>query len=173
MNNLSRVALFIPILMLCGFFWNFPSWEQINATLLQKYPTVNNIDGAYLQTLLLKSEHIILIDVREEKEFAISHLPNALNITEVDAVHYPKDTLIVVYCSVGLRSAAFAQKLQKRGFTKVLNLRGSIFAWANSGYILRRGEKTVNVVHPYNKNWGKLLKDELHQYSLPADQGMY
>lgn len=152
------------LLLLCGFFWNKPTWQEINRTLERKYPTVSNIDTDSLKESFEQQKIPVLIDVREENEFAVSHLPTAVNIASVDKVLFPHESPIVVYCSVGLRSAEFAKQLEGRGYTQVLNLRGSIFEWGNKGYPLRQGEAVVKVVHPYNKKWGTLLNQELHQY---------
>lgn len=171
MKRTSHLVLPLPLLLLlCGFFWSNPTWEQVNATIDRKYPSVKNINITNLKTLLNQGKVFVLIDVREKEEFAVSHLPTAVNIQKSAAVHYPKNTPIVVYCSVGVRSADFAEKLGDLGFTSVLNLRGSIFAWANKGYPIVRGNTAVNAVHPYNKKWGKLLNRGLHMYKTPSEE---
>ncbi len=165
MNRALRFTVYLPLLLLLsGFFWSDPTWEEVNRTIDRKYLTVKNINTESLKTFLNQGKQPVLIDVREKDEFAVSHLPTAINITEINEVPYPTDVPIVVYCSVGVRSANFAKQLGARGFTKILNLRGSIFEWANKGYPLMRGNREVNVVHPYNRKWAKLLKQELHQY---------
>lgn len=68
-----------------------------------------------------------------------------------------KTDKIVVYCSVGVRSAQFAEKLQQAGYPNVYNLNGSIFEWANENRPLYQGQQQVTQVHPYNSFWGKLL----------------
>jgi rhodanese-related sulfurtransferase len=164
-----RAFLILFLLLLCGFSWSNSGWEQVNTTIEQKYPSVKNISIDDLRTSLGHGNSLILIDVRKEDEFAVSHLPSAVNIQKAAAVPYPKNTPIVVYCSVGVRSADFAKQLDELGFTNVLNLRGSIFAWGNKGYPLVRKTTTVNTVHPYNNNWGKLLNQELHMYRPPSE----
>ncbi|MCP4342451.1 MAG: rhodanese-like domain-containing protein [Desulfobulbaceae bacterium] len=170
MKRTSHLAFLIPfLLLLCGFFWSDLTWEQMNAAIEHQYPSVKHIDIESLKASLDQGIFLILIDVRKEDEFAVSHLQAAVNIQETTAVNHPKDTPIVVYCSVGVRSAGFAKKLDELGFTNVLNLRGSIFGWGNKGYPLIRGATAVNTVHPYNKKWGKLLNQELHQYRVPSE----
>ncbi len=63
----------------------------------------------------------------------------------------------MTYCSVGFRSGAFAQTLQEAGYTRVENLEGSIFKWANEGRPVFQDGRRVEKVHPYNDAWGKLL----------------
>jgi rhodanese-related sulfurtransferase len=102
-----------------------------------------------------------LLDVRERAEFEVSHLPRAHHVAP-DApasTSINRSTLpIVTYCSVGYRSGAFAERLRAAGFTNVVNLEGSIFRWANEGRPLFRDRQQVEMVHPYNRTWGLLLK---------------
>jgi hypothetical protein len=73
MKRTSHLAFFIPLLLLlCGFFWRDPSWEQINATIEHNYPSVKNIDIESLKASLDQGHFKILIDVRKEDEFASS-----------------------------------------------------------------------------------------------------
>lgn len=169
-NLLGTFCALLAIILLCGFFWQKRTWQEIDTILNQQYPDVASIEIDTLKTALDQGQAPILIDVREKDEFAVSHLPNALHITTIEAVPYPKDTPIVVYCSVGVRSAIFSKKLAEAGFTAVKNLRGSIFAWANKGYTVRRGMLPVQAVHPFDKNWGTLLKKELHMYQLKSSE---
>jgi len=112
------------------------------------------------------SEKPLLIDVRKPSEYEVSHIKGAKNADSVAAVrkllwNVQKDREIVVYCSIGYRSADMAWDLAKMGYTKVRNLEGSIFEWANTGHPVFRGEERVNEVHPFDKEWGKLLSREL------------
>lgn len=106
----------------------------------------------------------MLLDVREADEFAVSQIQDARHIESPEEVQADKQTRIVVYCSVGYRSARFARELQEKGFVNVYNLRGSIFAWANQGYPLYQGNERTGYVHPFNKKWGLLLDERFHLY---------
>lgn len=115
----------------------------------------------------------VLLDARSAEEYAVSHLPGALRV-DPEATAFPQlDTLaadapIVVYCSVGVRSAKVTQRLRRQGFTNAANLRGSIFRWANEGRTVVRDGTPVEAVHPYSRLWGLLLKNDLHAYA-PED----
>lgn len=104
----------------------------------------------------------ILLDVRTEAEYAVSHLPGAVRIdpaaqaTEILA-RLPMDRKIVTYCAIGYRSTELAQRLLAAGRRNVYNMEGSIFQWANEGRALERDGKPVDTVHPYNDSWGKML----------------
>jgi rhodanese-related sulfurtransferase len=104
---------------------------------------------------------ITFLDARELVEFNVSHIPNARYVGydhfDVKLINdLPKDKSIVVYCSIGYRSEKIATKLRKLGYTKVYNLYGSLFEWANQGYGLsdKSGQPTLQI-HTYNKSWSQ------------------
>ena len=66
-----------------------------------------------------------------------------------------------MYCSVGYRSSRLVSRLQARGVVDVFNLEGSLFRCANEGRSLSRGEQRATRVHPYDADWGELLKPPL------------
>ena len=73
----------------------------------------------------------------------------------------PKDTPIVVYCSIGVRSEHIGQKLEEKGFTNVYNLYGSIFEWANKGYnLVDYDGSPTKKIHAYNWVWGKWMVND-------------
>jgi hypothetical protein len=51
----------------------------------------------------------------------------------------------------------------------VYNLDGSIFQWANEGRPLYSGTNRVASVHPYDREWGRFLKKELHAPAVLPD----
>lgn len=169
----SRSPLFFLLIALspfvCGFFWLSPTWESILSTIADRYPQVHHITPEALFHKM-KSQRddgtvkMVLIDVREPDEFAVSHLAGAIRRTDPNTIDLPKDQFIVVYCSVGLRSAGFASRLMRRGYTNVLNLQESIFGWANRGFPVYQGKQQVHAVHPYNRRWGVLLNSKYHSY---------
>jgi rhodanese-related sulfurtransferase len=165
-HNLKILFFLATLLVLCGFSWTKTDWDSINRSIDNKYPSIASISTESLKEKLERQDTITIIDVREPDEFKVSHLPKAINETDPKTIDLPLETTIIVYCSVGLRSAKFAKTLKKHGYVNILNLRGSIFEWANNGYPLKRGEQTVTVVHPYNKKWGSLVKKSLHAYHV-------
>lgn len=167
MIQISKNLLFLSILLvICGFSWTKIDWNSVNSSIDKKYPLIASISTEVLKEKLDRQDVITIIDVREPNEFTVSHLPKAINVTDPKTIILPLETTIIVYCSVGLRSAKFAKTLNKRGYTNVFNLRGSIFEWANNDYPLKRDEQTVTVVHPYNKKWGSLVRKPLHAYQI-------
>ena len=100
-----------------------------------------------------------LLDARAREEYEVSHLQNARWVGyedfEIGAVaDLPKETPLLVYCSIGYRSEKISQKLEAAGYSKVVNLYGGIFEWMNRGYpLFREGEETDRI-HAYSRLWG-------------------
>jgi rhodanese-related sulfurtransferase len=141
-----------------GLLFGDLSWDRINQYLAKNYASVVSVSTEQAS----KVENALFIDTRDPNEFRISHIPNALLYSKStpDFQKLPKNTLIVVYCSVGIRSAKIAQELTDKGFTQVRNLQGSLFMWANEGRPLQGTQPTK--VHPYNARWGALLEKRFH-----------
>lgn len=93
----------------------------------------------YLEMKVSQTPHI-LIDVREQDEWSVGRLPDAVyfgkGIIERDIeTQYPdKQTTLVLYCGGGYRSALSAENLQKMGYTNVINLDGGYRRWNELGY---------------------------------------
>jgi len=129
-----------------------------------KFPLVRQLQPAELAAWLKEEQRRkpILLDVRTQAEFQVSHLPGARRVEpdartgNVEATLDPNRP-VVLYCSFGFRSSALAEKLMKAGMTDVFNLEGSIFAWANEGRPLERDGQPTSKVHPYNRTFGKML----------------
>lgn len=142
------------------------AWKAVKYKVRDDFPRVKRIQSRQLAEWLNDSgrEPPLLLDVRTEAEYEVSHLHGAQRVEPgslIDQVNIPADKPIVTYCSVGYRSAAFAQKLQEGGFKNVQNLEGSIFEWANDGRPVVRDAHRAEKVHPYNQTWGKLLKPQV------------
>ncbi|MBT8262983.1 MAG: rhodanese-like domain-containing protein [Bacteroidia bacterium] len=114
-------------------------------------------------------EKVIILDAREHSEYEISKIEGAhyvgfsdFSSEELMKVIPPTDSLIVVYCSLGIRSEEIGEKLKKSGYSNVRNLYGGIFEWKNKDYPVLDSEGIeTEKVHPYSKAWGKwLLKGE-------------
>ena len=90
-------------------------------------------------------EKFILVDVREESEFAKDHLPGAVHlgkgVIERDIEQRVPDagTELVLYCGGGFRSALAADTLQRMGYTNILSMDGGIRVWREKGYPLTTG----------------------------------
>jgi len=150
------------------------TWTAVNHMIEADYPSTPFIATDSLAERLSDSTATrpILLDARSPEEYAVSHLPGARRV-DPEEKEFPvldtlsRDTLLVVYCSVGYRSARITKRLREKGFHNVTNLKGSIFRWANEGRPVVRNDRPVRAVHPYDQTWGTLLNDTLHAYAPP------
>jgi len=89
-------------------------------------------------------EKIILVDVREDNEWAKGHLPGAVHmgkgVIERDVEQRVPDTAtkLVLYCGGGFRSALVADNLQKMGYTNVESMDGGWRGWTEAGLPIAR-----------------------------------
>ncbi|MBD3880538.1 rhodanese-like domain-containing protein [Phormidium tenue FACHB-886] len=138
------------------------AWMLAKQWIHRQFPTVPSLSTRELAAWL-EQEGIgkpLLLDVRSNAEFEVSHLRHARLANRLEAVQsIDSASPIVLYCSIGYRSARLAQQLQAQGYSRVFNLEGSIFQWVNEGRSVYRGEQAVRQVHPYNWQWGLLLND--------------
>ena len=87
-------------------------------------------------------EKFLLVDVREESEFAKDHLPGAIHLgkgvieRDIEGSVPELGTEMVLYCGGGFRSALAADNLQKMGYTNVISMDGGIRGWREKGYPL-------------------------------------
>jgi rhodanese-related sulfurtransferase len=91
-----------------------------------------------------RKEKFLLVDVREESEYAADHLPGAVHLgkgiieRDVEGRVPDQNTPIVLYCGGGFRSALAADNLQKMGYTRVLSMDGGIRGWREKGFALTK-----------------------------------
>jgi rhodanese-related sulfurtransferase len=84
-------------------------------------------------------EKFVLVDVREDNEWAKGHLPGAVHmgkgIIERDIEQRVPDagTKLILYCGGGFRSALVAENLQKMGYTNVESMDGGWRGWLEAG----------------------------------------
>ena len=86
-------------------------------------------DSYFLSKKAMESDKdLIILDVREPKDFNNGHLLNAINIPienidkRMDELRNYKSKDIIVYCNTGRKSAEVAEKLVEHGFTDVTNI---------------------------------------------------
>ena len=91
-----------------------------------------------------RGDKFLLIDVREESEYAKDHLPKAIHLgkgiieRDIEDRAPELDTPMVLYCGGGYRSALAADNLQKMGYTSVLSMDSGIRGWREKNFPLTR-----------------------------------
>lgn len=81
----------------------------------------------------LDNGEILLVDVREEEEWAEERVPGAVlaPMSDFDARTFPREAgkRLVVMCKMGKRSEAIARKMLENGMSMVFNMTGGINGW--------------------------------------------
>lgn len=145
---LLSVALVVVVVALGADAHSFRPWVEL------AHPDVEWIGGASLAAQLEEGADVMLIDVRPQEEYDVSHLPGAQRLGTAPG----PGQAVVVYCSLGVRSADYAERLRSEG-VDVRNLDGGIFAWANAGRPIENEEGATREVHPYNRFFGLFLEE--------------
>ena len=103
---------------------------------------VDELDVHQTRQRMSGNPDIVLIDVREDREFAIDACRGAIHIgkgvieRDIEKRFPDKDRPLVLYCGGGYRSVLAAHALQEMGYNKVSSMTGGIRAWRNAEYPL-------------------------------------
>jgi rhodanese-related sulfurtransferase len=85
-------------------------------------------------------EKIVLVDTREDSEWARGHIPGAIHLgkgvieRDIEKTVPDKETTVVLYCGGGFRSALAADNLQKMGYRNVISMDGGWRGWNEAGF---------------------------------------
>jgi rhodanese-related sulfurtransferase len=100
---------------------------------------VKEIDlPAYLKMRESGEEHI-LVDTREDSEWAAGHVAGAVHLSkgiierDIETKVPDHDVTLVLYCGGGFRSALVADSLRQMGYTNAISLDGGWRALKESG----------------------------------------
>lgn len=100
---------------------------------------IEQIDLKGYREMLAAGTPHILVDTREESEWAAGHAAGAIHIgkgiieRDIEARVPDKTATIVLYCGGGFRSALVADNLKKMGYEHPITLEGGWRAWLSEG----------------------------------------
>ena len=92
----------------------------------------------------LPREGHLLIDVREDNEWAAGHAAGAIHLgkgiieRDIETKVPDKAATLVLYCGGGYRSALVADALQKMGYQNPISLDGGWRAWNEAGLAVEK-----------------------------------
>lgn len=174
----GAVTLLLACLMLAptlGHAQGPAALAELERRIERDHPGVAHMPPQALeQRLAARDDGVLVLDVRESAEHAVSRIPGALRVDpSIDSADFQRrfgemlaGRTVVLYCSVGVRSSRLALRVadvaRKGGAAGVYNLSGGIFAWANQSRPLAvgTGDGPTADVHPYSASWGRYLDDQ-------------
>lgn len=163
-----------------------PDLARIEQTVAVRWPAVAQLPRGDLAGLLANAAHeVVLIDVREADEHAVSHLPGAIRVDPgIDGAAFLaaygaalNGKTAVFYCSVGVRSSILAARIKASivqdavgpvDTFAVYNLTGGIFGWHNEARPLTSAQGPTEQVHGYDARWGKLVRKPGRMPTAPS-----
>jgi len=111
-------------------------------------------DAASVKARLDRGEKLTIIDVREDGEFAVDHVPGAIHMgkgiieRDIEAQYPDTNAELILYCGGGYRSALAAEALGRMGYRRVISMDGGIRAWRESGFPLAQGPNSPGATRP-------------------------
>ena len=168
----GTILLVVALLaVLTGLLWDGSPLGSLalRQAIRLKFPKVRQVSPSELVVWMRDPNRPppMLIDARPPAEYAISRIDGAVEIdpTAPDLSslnHISKDQPLVVYDATGAQGTAMVIALTTEGFTRVSNLEGGLFRWANEGHALVDDKGPATHVFPLTWSWGHLLKARFH-----------
>lgn len=96
------------------------------------YRSKENLTKEEVKEMLKNHSNVILLDVRSHQEYEEGHLNGAINIPTYELyrntskVLKDKNSIIIAYCTVGVRSKHAIEILRKMGYKNLYHLEGGI-----------------------------------------------
>ena len=99
---------------------------------------IREISPRQAKELRDRGENVLFIDVREQNEWNLGHIPGAIFIprgTLEGAIdqRVPREQHVILYCASGNRSALAAESIAQMGYANVASMSGGFRGWAEMG----------------------------------------
>ena len=101
---------------------------------------INEISVAEARAKIAANPQVVLIDVREDHEWAAGHASEAVHLgkgileRDLEKLYLDANTEIIMYCGGGFRSAMTCEAAQKMGYKKVHSLIGGYKGMVAAGW---------------------------------------
>jgi rhodanese-related sulfurtransferase len=102
-------------------------------------PRITETNIADVKKRMDSGEKFLLVDVREDHEWANGHLPGAVHMSrglierDIEVKVPETSSKMILYCGGGFRSALVADNLQKMGYSNVESMDGGWRGWLEAG----------------------------------------
>ena len=119
--------------------------EKFLAIVKDTKKRVKETNVADVKRRMDSGENFVVIDVREDSEWAGGHLPGAIHLgkgiieRDIEAKVPDSGKKIILYCGGGYRSALAADNLQKMGYSNVESMDGGWKGWVEAGNPTQKG----------------------------------
>lgn len=140
-KNIIIVIIIIAVLICIGCFiyktskTNKTTTSNSTATTnAAKTNEIRHVSMDDIVKIMNENKDYVIVDVRTPDEYKEGHIPNAINIPNetINETVYnklkDKNQLILIYCRSGSRSRQAAYKMQKLGYTNLVDF-GGIINW--------------------------------------------
>ena len=140
-KNIIIAIILIAVLICIGCFIYKSSktnkTTKSNSTATTSTAKTNEIRHVSMDDIVKimdENKDYVIVDVRTPDEYKEGHIPNAINIPNetINETVYnklkDKNQLILIYCRSGSRSRQAAYKMQKLGYTNLVDF-GGIINW--------------------------------------------
>ena len=138
-KNIIIAIILIAVLICIGFLIyktnNKNKTTKSNSTATTSTAKTNEIRHVSMDDIVKimdENKDYVIVDVRTPDEYKEGHIPNAINIPNetINETVYnklkDKNQLILIYCRSGSRSRQAAYKMQKLGYTNLVDFGGII-----------------------------------------------
>jgi rhodanese-related sulfurtransferase len=105
---------------------------------------IRETNVAEVKKRLDAGEKLLIVDVREESEFARGHVPGSVHLgkgiieRDIEAAVPDTSAEVILYCGGGFRSAIAADNLKKMGYTNAVSMDGGWRDWMQAGLPVAR-----------------------------------
>ena len=140
-RNIIIAIVIIAVLICIGFFIYKTNKTNKTTTLTSTATTngaktneIRHVSMNDIVKIMEENKDCVIVDVRTPDEYKEGHIPNAINIPNetINETVYnklkDKNQLILIYCRSGSRSRQAAYKMQKLGYTNLVDF-GGIINW--------------------------------------------
>jgi rhodanese-related sulfurtransferase len=99
---------------------------------------IREVTPAEVKQMRERGDQMALVDVREDREWNLGHLPGAVHMSrgtlegKIEQT-VPRDRQVVLYCASGNRSALAADMLRQMGYENVSSMSGGFKGWVHAG----------------------------------------
>lgn len=146
----SILASLILALTLAGFTRADAAEKTTDQLLEEARAAVKGVSIQEVKGIVERKEKIVLLDVRDMKQFVIDHIQGAQGMSRavglsprilahhLQKIAPDKTARIIVYCDLETRSPLAVKEMNAIGYSNAVYMKGGVAAWTKAGYPLEK-----------------------------------